>query len=186
MQDASRLYISFLGFLVFVSFYKILALVALLEVGLVVEALYGLHSVSRHGTQEHVVAAVGPVCVVDGQFSVLHDNGVLAVGHIARIRRTECQTEWVYDRLYQLRSEVGLATSAEDKQTLGGTGEGHIEQVHVVHTVLQMFIQVIFLVDSAHHAPLAEVYGYQRQLVEGSFGGCTPYRAAGNLQPPVT
>ena len=65
-----------------------------------------------------------------------------------------------------------------------GTGEGHIEQVQVVHRVLQVLVLVVVLVDGAHHLLLAVVDGRNGERVERRLVGFAP-QDVGHLKAPV-
>ena len=69
---------------------------------------------------------------------------------------------------------AGCLAATDDEQTAAGTGESDVEQVEVVDSVLQVFVAVIGLEDSAHHLLLAVVDGYNREVIEGGLCWLAP------------
>ena len=58
---------------------------------------------------------------------------------------------------------------AKNKQALRSTGKCNIEQVHVVHDILQVLLLIVFFVDGVLHLFLGESHGNDWQLVVGIF-----------------
>ena len=67
---------------------------------------------------------------------------------------------------------------------MGSTCKGHVEQVQVVHRILQVLVQIVVLIDGASHLFLAIVDGNQRQGTERFLMGLAP-QDIGHLQTPV-
>ena len=97
-----------------------------------------------------------------------------------------CSVEF-YISQYALQKgrTVGLAAPlSNDKQTADSTREGYIQQVQVIHRVLQVLIQEGLLIDGASHLFPAIVDGCYRQGIERRCGGFAP-QDVGHLQFPV-
>ena len=76
-------------------------------------------------------------------------------------------------------------TTTYDVETLAGSGKGHVEQIEVIYRGLQVLLQVVGLVDGAHHVFLTIVDGGDGQIAEGRLGGSTPEHIARMFQGPV-
>ena len=76
-------------------------------------------------------------------------------------------------------------TTANDVKTLAGTGKGHIEQIEIVDSGLEVLLQVVSFVDGAHHVFLTVVDGGDGQIAEGLYGGAAPEHVARMFQGPV-
>ena len=57
------------------------------------------------------------------------------------------------------RAGVLATATADDVKALAGTREGDVEQIEVVDGVLQVLVQIVFLVDGSHHLLLTVVDG---------------------------
>ena len=67
---------------------------------------------------------------------------------------------------------------------MGGTCKGYIQQVEVIYNILQMFVEVVVLIDGASHLTAAEVDRCDGQCVERCFVGFAPQNV-GHFQAPV-
>ena len=83
------------------------------------------------------------------------------------------------------RAGVLATATADDVKALAGSREGDVEQIEVVDGVLQVLVQIVFLVDGTHHLLLTVVDGGDGQVAEGRLGGSTPEDVATALDGPV-
>ena len=83
------------------------------------------------------------------------------------------------------RAGVLATATADDVKALAGSREGDVEQIEVVDGVLQVLVQIVFLVDGTHHLLLTVVDGGDGQVAEGLLGGSTPEDVATALDGPV-
>ena len=57
---------------------------------------------------------------------------------------------------------------------MAGTGKGNIQQVQIIHYILQMLMMIIRFIDRLHHGFCIEVYRYEGQFIEWLFLWLTP------------
>ena len=101
-------------------------------------------------------------------------EGIGLVVKVARISRVEGLGQVIPNAFEQARTHSLRAAFAQYVEAALGTGEGNIEQVEIVHYILQMLIIIVGFVNRIYHSFLGKIYRYKRHPAEGVYLGRTP------------